>query len=354
MGKPGKYLRKNFPNMYFLLVTLINEVKNVSRPYYIYITDSLGGSFKEYMAGSDMEKKISALKRNLDAESVETIDIIVQRLLTYPDESRKHRISKDDEIIGGLLPVEMKYTKQNIEAKIKGLKGKLKFPAEHIEESVFYYYHGLSLLPARVAEYLKNQDFIDAGAFIGDSAIALSEYQYGKIYSIEMSQKSIERYKVLMAENKIADSKYVIINTGIASNDNEDPVKIHDTGSAGLSFLRKSGKYDEILVEKKSLDFLVEKYKISPRFIKVDIEGNGLDFALGAKKTLTAFRPVLSIAIYHNPYEFFEVKPFLEDLLKDYVFMIRKLATGVKNNLCHSEVVLLGYPKEINNRPPPA
>jgi hypothetical protein len=37
----------------------------------------------------------------------------------------------------------------------------------------------------------------------------------------------------------------------------------------------------------------------------------------------------------------------LEKLLPDYVFLIRKLATGIKNNLCHSEVVLMGYPKDI-------
>jgi FkbM family methyltransferase len=193
------------------------------------------------------------------------------------------------------------------------------------------------LLPPEIRKYVTDHDFIDAGAFIGDSAIALAEYQYRKIYSIEMSLKSVERYRVNLANNGINND----------TNDNEPPVKLHDTGSSGLSFLRRSGKYDEISVEKKSLDFLVDKYKISPRFIKVDIEGNGLEFVEGARKTLIRYRPVLSIAVYHNPREFFEIKPILEDLLRDYKFMVRKLATGIKNNLCHSEVVLLGYPEEI-------
>ncbi len=161
-----------------------------------------------------------------------------------------------------------------------------------------------------------------------------------------MSLKSIEKYRVNLANCGITPDKFEIINAGLASNDNEPPERLWDTGSSGLSFLRKSGKYDEISVEKKSLDFLVDKYNIVPRFIKVDIEGNSLEFVKGATKTLIKFRPVLSVAIYHNPYEFFEVKPMLEDLLSDYVFLIRKLATGVRNNLCHSEVVLLGYPKE--------
>jgi FkbM family methyltransferase len=237
----------------------------------------------------------------------------------------------------------------NIFRKLNRDKQKLKFLSKHIEESVFYYYHGLSLLPEQIKSYIKDQDFIDAGAFIGDSAIALKEYQYKKIYSVEISEKSIKSYKANLARNRINADKFEVINSGIASTDSKAPVRLADTGSSGLSLLRKAGKYDEIIVDQKSIDYIVDQYNISPRFIKVDIEGNALEFVKGAKKTLTKFRPVLSVAIYHNPYEFFEVKPLLENLLPDYVFLIRKLTSGIKNNLCHSEVALMGYPKEIIN-----
>lgn len=343
----GKYLRENYPKIYFSLVKLINASKKITQPYSIYITDSLGGSFKDYFITSDMTARISALKRGLDNESVDTIDVIMQRLLNYPDERYKHRIPERKEVIGGLLPVETEQSRAIIEREMKIRKRNLKFPSGHIEESVFYFYHGLFLLPFEIRKYVTDQDFIDAGAFIGDSAIALAEYKYRKIYSIEMSLKSVERYRINLANCGISSDKYEIINTGIASNDDEPPVKLHDTGSSGLSFLRRTGKYDEISVEKKSLDFLVDKYGISPRFIKADIEGNGIEFVEGARKTLVRYRPVLSIAVYHNPREFFEIKPILEDLLPEYKFMVRKLAAGIKNNLCHSEVVLLGYPAEI-------
>jgi FkbM family methyltransferase len=243
----------------------------------------------------------------------------------------------------------MEHTKEKINNKLKYDKRKFKSLSKHIEESVFYYYHGLSLLPDQIAKYIKDNDFIDAGAFIGDSAIALKEYQYKKIYSIEISQKSIKKYRANLARNNINVNEFDIINIGIASTNDKAPIKLADTGSSGLSLLRKAGKYDEILVNQKSIDYIVDQYNISPRFIKVDIEGKGLEFVKGAKETLTKFRPVLSVAIYHNPYEFFEVKPLLENLLPDYVFLIRKLSSGIKNNLCHSEVALIGYPKEIIN-----
>jgi FkbM family methyltransferase len=347
MKKTGPYLKENFPNIYSFLVKIINAFIKIGRPYSIYITDSLGGSFKSYFINSDMSVKISDLKYNLDKKSIETLDVIILRLLNYPDERYKHKTSKRTEIIGGLLPVETELTKKNIYRKLKIYKRDLKFISKQIEESVFYYYHGLSLLPETIAEYIKDNDFIDAGAYIGDSAIALNEYHYRKIYSIEISQKSIEKYKINLAGNNIGTDKFEIINICIASSNDRPDVRFPDTGSSGLSILRKTGKYDDVLVEQRSLDYIVDKYKITPRFIKVDIEGNSLEFVRGAKETLIKFRPVLSIAIYHNPYEFFEVKPLLEKLLDGYVFLIRKLSSGIKNNECHSEVVLLGYPKEI-------
>jgi FkbM family methyltransferase len=347
MQNPGSYLKENFPRIYSLLVTIINAFIKISRPYSIYITDSLGGSFKSYFITSNMPVKISDLKSNLDKESVETLDVIILRLLNYPDERYKHQISKRKEIIGGLLQVETDLSKKYITNKLKIYRRNLKYLSKQIEESVFYFNHGLSLLPEEVAKYIRNHDFIDAGAYIGDSAIALNEYHYKKIYSIEISRKSIEKYKINMSGNNIGPDKFEIINVSISSSDDKPNIIFFDTGSSGLSVLRKKGKYDAISVEQRSVDYLVDIHNITPRFMKVDIEGNSLEFVKGAKKTLVKFRPVLSIAIYHNPYEFFEVKPLLEKTLHDYTFLIRKLASGIKDNLCHSEVVLIGYPKEI-------
>ncbi len=347
MKQLGPLIKERLPYTYFFLIGLINAFRRRIRPYSIYITDSLGGSFKSYFIVTNMSEKISELKRNLDKESIYTIDVILQRILNYPDERYKQKTSKHKEIVGGLLSCEMKQFKEKINVKLKLEKRNHKSLSKHIEESVFYYYHGLTLLPDQISKYIMGHDFIDAGAFIGDSAIALKKYNYKKIYSIEISNKSINKYRTNLARYQINPDKFEIINIGIASTNDKDPIKIADTGSSGLSLLRKAGKYDEILVDQKSTDYIVDHYKISPRFIKVDIEGDGLDFVKGATETLTKFRPVLSIAIYHNPYELFEVKPLLEKILPDYIFLIRKLSTGIKNNLCHSEVVLLGYPKEI-------
>ena len=347
MSSIGQFIKLKCPGLYKNIVDFINKIISVTQPYSIYITDNLGGSFKNYFSDSNMPLRINALQKNLDAESIEVIQKIVQRLLFYPDAKYKVRTARNATVPGGLLLVETEDQQMLIDQQLRTLAKSVKLPVGMIEESVFYFYHGLSLLPQEVHEYIRGQHFIDVGAYVGDSAIALNKFQYNKIYSLEISLKSIEHYQLNMKENNIPTEKYKVLNIGVASSDNEPPIKMNDTGSAGFSVYRRTGKYDEIQIERKSLDWIVDQNEIQPKFIKVDIEGAAMDFVSGASRTLLKFRPVLSIAIYHNPTEFFEVKPALESLLVNYTFLVRKLACGIKNNLIHSEVVLLAYPNEL-------
>jgi FkbM family methyltransferase len=349
MHSPGSFLRNHSPKIYFFLVYLFNGLRKIFTPYSIYITDTLGGSFKEYIANPENKNRLSELMRGLDAESEKTLHIILERIKAYPDEKDKRRVWRRKPVAGGLLPVESRQMKKKIKQSLSSAPKRYKHAFKHLEESVFYYYHGLSLLPQSVLSYFKDKDFIDVGAYNGDSAIALKEFGFRKIFSIEMSHKSIGKYKNNMTRLGINDERYELINACITDTDGKEPIIIADTGSAGLSLLRDRGKYDKIFVEQKTIDTIVNEYHITPRFIKADIEGNGLGFARGAVNTLKNHRPVVSIAIYHNPYELFEVKPFLDSFLNDYTFLIRKLSTGVKNNLCHSDVFLIGFPNEISN-----
>jgi FkbM family methyltransferase len=346
MSKAGSILKSGFPRVYGLLVGVINIFLRWKRPFSIYITDSLGGSFKEYLLGHDMAGMIAGLKKGLDTDSLIVLDTILQRILHFPDERYKHKINRK-KVIGTLLPVETEAKRAVIAGELNAIRSMYKGYTGAVEESVFYFYHGLTLLPEAVQGYVRNQDFMDLGAFVGDSSIALKKFDYRKIFAVEISGKSIVRYKENMARVGIPKDRYEIIQAAIAGKTASSPVKIKDTGSAGLSNFRDLGKYDEIAIYPKSADDLVHQYGIRPRFIKVDIEGYGLEFVKGALQTIKNYRPVLSIAIYHNPYEFFEVKPWLENHVEGYVFLIRKLSCGIRYNECHSEVVLLGYPQEI-------
>ncbi len=347
MSSIGAALRSKMPKLYFALTDLINYLNRLKAPYTIFITDSLGGSFKAYFEKHPLEELKKVLLRGLDPDSIQVVETIGQRFLAYPDESKKEKTSKKLPIVGGLLPVESPAMVKEINRELQEVGQRYDLPKDSIEASVFYFYHGLSLLPPALIEYVKGEDFVDVGAYVGDSAIALSKYEYRKIYSIEMSRHSINAYHRNMEKAGILREKYDIINVAISTEDNLPAIELPDTGSAGFSLMRSRGKYDVIQIQQQSFDTLVEEHGIKPRFIKVDIEGYAMHFVLGGLRALKKYRPVLSLAVYHNPTEFFEIKPLLEAELPNYGFMIRKLTPGIQNNLCHSEVILLAYPLEI-------
>ena len=76
----------------------------------------------------------------------------------------------------------------------------------------------------------------------------------------------------------------------------------------------------------------------------MDIEGFGLAGVRGMVETLKKYRPVLSLAIYHNPDEFFKIKPFIASLNLNYRFAIRKFS----HTHLMAETSLLAWPAELS------
>jgi len=336
----GTYLRDNCPNFYAQYLKIISPSPS------FYVLDYLGGSFKDYFKIENSCERITALKQNLDEYSIHTVDTLISRMLNYPEYRFNVRMKvKEKDVIGGLLDEEKPENQKRVNISLAEIHKKYVIPKSLMEPSVFYYHHGLTFVPEKIIDYIKGHDFIDLGAYIGDSALALYQYGYRKIYSVEMSRRSMERYIKLMNCNNIDASKYELINVAISEKDNMPPVYLSDSGCSNM-FAVESTK-GELVVERKSLDTLVKEYGIVPKFIKTDIEGFSLELVKGAVNTLKQHRPILGIAIYHNPYEFFEVKPFLESILENYTYLIRKLTISPFTGGCHGETTLIAYPNEI-------
>jgi len=341
-NKIGMYLRMNCPGVYE------QYLKIISPPPSFYVLDYLGGSFKEYFCTENTLERITALKQNLDEYSRCTVDTLVSRMMNYPEYRFMVRMKvKEKDVIGGLLEEEKPENQKKVKKAITKIHKNYVIPKSLMEPSVFYYHHGLVFAPEQVKSYIKGYDFIDLGAYIGDSALALHRYGYRKIFSVEISQKSIEKYVQLMKKNKIDSSIYEIINVAISAKDGLHPLVLSDSGSSNLSLSCGDSTTTGITIEQKSLDTIVKEHQIIPKFIKADIEGYSLEMIKGAVHTLKTFRPVLCISIYHNPYEFFEIKPYLENILEDYTYLIRKLTTSPFIGSCHGEVTLIAYPNEI-------
>ena len=73
--------------------------------------------------------------------------------------------------------------------------------------------------------------------------------------------------------------------------------------------------------------------------IKLDVEGMETQIITAAKAVIARDRPVLAIAIYHRPEDFFELKDKVKALNPAYRFMIRKS----EPSLPQADLVLIAY-----------
>lgn len=196
---------------------------------------------------------------------------------------------------------------------------------------VFCYHHGLTLVQDKIKEYIKNTCFIDAGAFIGDSAYVFAKYQPDKILSFEPSKKNCKIFASNMKKSKI--SCFQLVQAGISDVPGEFFI---DEELGGGTALTHKGKYS---VKAFSIDnYLSNNKEKRIGVIKGDLEGMALNMVRGAIKTIQKDRPVLLIAIYHTKEEFLEVYKYLKANLSDYTFQVASLSTI-------QEVTLIGYPK---------
>ncbi len=165
---------------------------------------------------------------------------------------------------------------------------------------------------------LAGKDLLDCGAYIGDSSLVLSKEftSLNKIYAFE---PNIENFQTLQ-DNMVAWKlqNVVPVNAGV-SDENKTIGFIND---------KLSSRIDESATNKIDLlkiDDFAEKNNLNVGVIKMDIEGEEYHALQGAMNTIKSSKPILLIAIYHNGKDYFELKPYLENLNLGYKFMIRKL-----------------------------
>ena len=299
------------------------------------------GSFKKFFIENNMPVILENLKANLDIHSQKVVNDVIEKMLYIPD--RKHRDFYRMDLEQAKNVLEFAYEKEADRICSEALnvwKEKYVLQDGQYDVEVLYKHHGLNGVGQKIKDYIKNKDFIDGGAYIGDSALVFFEYEPKKVYSFEMSQKNSELYLKTMNDNNIRSEKYKFVNLGLS--DGKYEFTINDTGENGASLL----DLGDTLVYTTDIDSYVFENNLNIGFIKTDLEGSGLLALKGMEKTIKQFRPVLSLAIYHTPEEFFEIKPYLENIVKDLNY---KIKIEKHNSVFHtiSGVVLLAYPMEL-------
>lgn len=80
--------------------------------------------------------------------------------------------------------------------------------------------------------------------------------------------------------------------------------------------------------------------------INADIEGNELELLKALKKIIVRDRPVLAICAYHKRSDLIDLPEYLDSIVKDYSFVLRKYAGWTAAHCEGTELVLYAIPLE--------
>jgi len=288
-----------------------------------------------------MPERIANLKEDLDEKSKKNIDTYLFRMLYLPDGHLRNNYKMSTVYLDSLNTKEEKIFFKMFCDELPKYKIDYFHTIDAYNPDTYLFHHGLRFASDKIKEYIKNKDFIDGGAWIGDGVMVLTRfYNPKKVYAFELSKVNYEMSKAVMEINKIPKEKYCLIPMGL--NDKKETILYRDGGTQGTSALTKGN--DE--ANMTDIDSFVFENNINPGFIKADIEGFGLRGLKGMEKTIKQFRPVLSLAIYHNPEEFFEMKPLLDQIVKDKNY---KITVDRYNVIIGelTEMVIFAYPAEL-------
>lgn len=188
-------------------------------------------------------------------------------------------------------------------------------------------------------DYLFNDDFVDAGAYTGDTMERFfehyPEWKNGEGGSYLCFEASEDIYKTLCRKIELLNSEN-ILSYNYAVWDNEGVLKFDTVSYGNGEGCRVSDRGSS--VKCCSLDKILGHRVIS--FLKMDIEGAEKKALLGAKEIIKRDKPVLAICIYHKPEDFFEIPFEIEDIISnEYKFYVRQYRYG------QSETVLYGMPE---------
>ena len=308
----------NFANLLYLIFKKGSRYTLRSEGYFTCSS----GFVENYLSTNDSNDNIVNLKKNIDVDSQKLVDKIIKRHeYIYTHNLLDNRLIFDLEELKEQKFIQFLLNKKN------GYSDLNMFPES------FHYHSGLKVLPKEVLEKIKGKDAIDGGAFVGDTAIILSKkYSFGKIHSFEPDKFNFIKLRKNIAKYKIEN--VIPVKKGISSGEGKATMKIQGVASS----ISPEGKEE---IEITSID----EYLSSRRFdaniglIKLDIEGAEYDAIMGSIKTIEKFLPVLLISIYHTGKDFFEIKPWLENLNLGYNFQIRKM----NPNSSVGEVMLIAY-----------
>jgi len=278
----------------------------------------------------DLPNLIERLKCNTDSESREQLDLFFERYRrVFPPSRFSGRVFFLPDAI--LTPRELAEAEKLEEFNRNPLPYLFPPGVQNEEPHLFWTECGLVHVPEEERLRVRGGDVIDGGAFCGDSAMVFNKYSPSRIHCFEVLPENIS---LLEKTAKINGVENVIqpVRMGLGSKAGKLGLVRRKEALHAMDALLQP--FDQMIPEGWeavcdvgicSVDEYVDANSLKPALIKLDVEGSEFDVISGALKTIERFRPLLLISVYHNPRDFFEIKPMVERANPNYRFKFRYL-----------------------------
>ena len=288
--------------------------------------EALAKLFSDAMNREDSAQRFSALISGLDNESRNTVSDIIHRMGMIADGNKSLQ-----DVYTQREQEEFVRMNDEFSSKIVKLNDNLYYyngyylPVNQFDSSVFYSKYAIDELTT--LDSVRNKDIIDAGGYVGDTALLFSSYTDKSIHVFEASPSNMdiirETIRLNQLENIVPVSKALGEKSGMAT------FSLGERNSCNSLVERPGYNYpDHIEVPVITLDDYVRENNLEVGLIKVDIEGGEQLLLKGAVETIRTQHPILLISIYHSANDFFEIKPMIEKMCDKYTFRIIKPANS--------------------------
>jgi FkbM family methyltransferase len=168
--------------------------------------------------------------------------------------------------------------------------------------------------------------FVDCGAFDGDTIRELIKHKGipEAVFAFEPDLNNFYKLSNFVSENSFEN--FTLLPCGVSQKTEILRFNIRNNTQSSIS------KNGDSMIQCIALDDVLKK--VSPTFIKMDIEGAEYDALVGAKNIIQDCKPDLAICVYHCINHYFEIPLLINSWNLGYKFYLRTY------DKCGSETVL--------------
>ena len=288
--------------------------------------EALAKLFSDAMSREDSAQRFSALISGLDNESRNTVSDIIHRMGMIADGNKSMQ-----DVYTQREQEEFVRMNDEFSSKIVKLNDNLYYyngyylPVNQFDSSVFFSRYGIDKLTT--LDSVRNKHIIDAGGYVGDTALLFSSYTDKNIHVFEASPSNMDIIRETIRLNHL--DNIVPVSKALGEKSGTATFSLGERNSCNSLVERPGYNYtDHIEVPVVTLDDYVRENNLEVGLIKVDIEGGEQLLLKGAVETIRTQHPILLISIYHSANDFFEIKPMIEKICDKYTFRIIKPANS--------------------------